>query len=245
MKKKVIAIIAGVVAVTAVVAVLLISFLPNKATKAVIEQINSIGTVSLSSESAINKALNDYNALTDKEKSKVSNYDILLDSQSTLKKLQDEENYQKVIELISALNNKKPESLEELKNTKKEIDILYKPLSNEYKEKVHNYDQYVSSFIEIVFYCIEYLSEEYKFDEATNVLNEYDELMTEEQHLKALSYIGRWKCFKVAFDKREVEIKDMFKGAAVRVTQINPWGITLTVEDVCEKACEVKILYQS
>ncbi len=195
MKKKVIAIIAGIVAVTAVVAVLLISFLPNKATKAVIEQIDSIGTVSLSSESVINKALNDYNALTEKEKSKVSNYDILIDSQSTLKNLQDEENYQKVIELIEDLKGFcDSSSLEEIKAKENSINDLYNSLSDEYKLKVTNYTELNVNLITYVLNALGGICYDYEFDEATKILNEYDDNMTEEQHIEALAILGKYKC---------------------------------------------------
>lgn len=194
MKKKVVAIIVGVVAVAAVVAVLLIGFMPNKATKAVIEQINSIGTVSLSSESAINKALNDYNALTDKEKSQVSNYDILLDSQSTLKKLQDEENYQKVIELIEDLKGSCSHSIEEIKAKENSINDLFDSLSDEYKLKVTNYTELNVNLITYVLKSLDVICYDYEFDEATKILNEYDDIMTEEQHIEALAILGKYKC---------------------------------------------------
>ena len=111
---------------------------------AVISAINSIGTITKRSETAIEDAYNQYNALSDSQKEKVSNYSQLEEAQSELIHLYTEPVENKIAPLES-LDLKDGEAVEKAEKQINAARLAYQGLNQKYQPHVQNKDVLLSA----------------------------------------------------------------------------------------------------
>ncbi|MGM9640016.1 MAG: S-layer homology domain-containing protein [Faecousia sp.] len=114
----------------------------NKAAAdAVMEKIDTIGTVTLDSEEAISEARAAYDALTEDQKALVSNYETLTEAEEMLKALQkaaaDEQAAAQVSALIDAIGTVTLDSQEAIEKAR----VAYDALTEDQKALVTNYER--------------------------------------------------------------------------------------------------------
>lgn len=120
------------------IGILLLTGCKSKAVKNTEKAIDNIGTVNLESENLINEALENYDALTERQKDEVENYKILVDAQKQFSFLKEENEAKNKAAEISKLINEL-----ELQPCRKQADIdklnnLYESLKDEFKGLVSN-----------------------------------------------------------------------------------------------------------
>lgn len=154
----------------------------SSAAKSTMELINQIGEVTNDSIVSIEKANRAYDALSEKDKGSVSNYNILLDANEALSGIAFSD---KICELnTDSISIGDFDSLVEMYDE-------YTNLSSTAKEYVNN----ISDLSNMVAESVVLKVQSYKNDELDNawtVLNQYKGMLTDNQLTDCLLSIGRW-----------------------------------------------------
>ena len=114
---------------------------PDSQTQSVIDAINAIGEVTLSSEQSIDTAKNAYDELSDNQRQKVDNYETLTSAESKLAELKEDkaqEDKSKADEVISAIDAIGEATLDK-KDQISQARSSYDALSPDQKQLVSNY----------------------------------------------------------------------------------------------------------
>ena len=178
----------------------------SKEAKNVMEQIDNIGTVSLSSESALENLQAEYEKLSESDKADVTNYEELESANSELHRLQADDFDLRV---EKAVKNVTSDSRDQLSALVEE----YNHFSSETVGFITSYDK----ISEAQRKCNELLAEEVvsqvdelangHSDEAWNLIVENKDILSENQMRRCLAVYGRWASYSTA----EEAIKETLK----------------------------------
>ena len=219
----------------------------------IIDLINELNDIKLSDESKINDIKTKYDSLTDVQKNKVNNYDLLEQALLTIEKLkEDQKVVDKVIAAITLLPNEislKDEVLVQ------EVNTLYNELNDNQKKAVTNYnklqqalntiqeiknniDMLINNLVSAIDSLPDAITLEYE-DAINNLLEQFSSL-TEEQKTKITNYE---KLLKAVNKIKELKQNEIDKDEALKMDEIiNTLPDNITLDDE-QEVLRIKEIY--
>ena len=219
----------------------------------IIDLINELNDIKLSDESKINDIKTKYDSLTDVQKNKVNNYDLLEQALLTIEKLkEDQKVVDKVIAAITLLPNEislKDEALVQ------EVNTLYNKLNDNQKKAVTNYnklqqalntiqeiknniDMLINNLVSAIDSLPDAITLEY--EEAINNLLEQFSSLTEEQKIQITNY---GKLLKAVNKIKELKQNEIDKAEALKMDEIiNTLPSNITLDDE-QEVLRIKEIY--
>lgn len=219
----------------------------------IIDLINELNDIKLSDESKINDIKTKYDSLTDVQKNKVNNYDLLEQALLTIEQLkEDQKVVDKVIEAITLLPNEislKDEVLVQ------EVNTLYNELNDNQKKAVTNYnklqqalntiqeiknniDMLINNLVSAIDSLPDTITLEY--EDAINDLLEQFSSLTEEQKAKITNYE---KLLKAVNKIKELKQNEIDKAEALKMDEIiNTLPDNITLDDE-QEVLRIKEIY--
>lgn len=219
----------------------------------IIDLINELNDIKLSDESKINDIKTKYDSLTDVQKNKVNNYDLLEQALLTIEQLKEEQKVvDKVIAAITLLPNEislKDEVLVQ------EVNTLYNELNDNQKKAVTNYnklqqalntiqeiknniDMLINNLVSAIDSLPDTITLEY--EDAINDLLEQFSSLTEEQKAKITNYE---KLLKAVNKIKELKQNEIDKAEALKMDEIiNTLPSNITLDDE-QEVLRIKEIY--
>lgn len=219
----------------------------------IIDLINELNDIKLSDESKINDIKTKYDSLTDVQKNKVNNYDLLEQALLTIEQLkEDQKVVDKVIAAITLLPNEislKDEVLVQ------EVNTLYNELNDNQKKAVTNYnklqqalntiqeiknniDMLINNLVSSIDSLPDAITLEYE-DAINNLLEQFSSL-TEEQKIQITNYE---KLLKAVNKIKELKQNEIDKAEALKMDEIiNTLPSNITLDDE-QEVLRIKEIY--
>ena len=219
----------------------------------IIDLINELNDIKLSDESKINDIKTKYDSLTDVQKNKVNNYDLLEQALLAIEKLkEDQKVVDKVIAAITLLPNEislKDEVLVQ------EVNTLYNELNDNQKKAVTNYnklqqalntiqeiknniDMLINNLVSAIDSLPDAITLEYE-DAINNLLEQFSSL-TEDQKVKITNYE---KLLKAVNKIKELKQNEIDKAEALKMDEIiNTLPSNITLDDE-QEVLRIKEIY--
>ena len=219
----------------------------------IIDLINELNDIKLSDESKINDIKTKYDSLTDVQKNKVNNYDLLEQALLTIEQLkEDQKVVDKVIAAITLLPNEislKDEVLVQ------EVNTLYNELNDNQKKAVTNYnklqqalntiqeiknniDMLINNLVSAIDSLPDAITLEY--EDSINDLLEQFSLLIKEQKAKITNYE---KLLKAVNKIKELKQNEIDKAEALKMDEIiNTLPSNITLDDE-QEVLRIKEIY--
>ena len=219
----------------------------------IIDLINELKDIKLSDESKINDIKTKYDSLSDVQKNKVNNYNLL--EQALLKIEQLKEEQKAVDAVIAAINSLPNEVTLKDETLVQEVNVLYNELNDNQKNAVTNYsvlEQALNTIQEIknnidllisnLLSAIESLPDTLTLDDEENINNLLEQFssLTDEQKTKITNYE---KLLKAVNKIKELKQNEADKAEAVKMDEIiNTLPDNITLDDE-QEVLRIKAIY--
>lgn len=219
----------------------------------IIDLINELNDIKLADENKINDIKIKYDSLTNNQKNKVNNYNIL---EQALLKIEELKEEQKAVDaVIEAIDTIPSEVSLKDEVLVQEINALYNELNDNQKNKVTNYDKLqqalntiqeiknsIEVFISNLISAIEALPDTLTINDEQNINNLFEQfsLLTEEQKTQITNYE---KLLKAVNKIKELKQNEADKAEALKMDEIiNTLPSNITLDDE-QEVLRIKEIY--
>ena len=219
----------------------------------IIDLINELNDIKLADENKINDIKIKYDSLTNNQKNKVNNYNIL---EQALLKIEELKEEQKAVDaVIEAIDTIPSEVSLKDEVLVQEINALYNELNDNQKRAVTNYDKLqqalntiqeiknsINAFISNLISAIEALPDTLTINDEQNINNLFEQfsLLTEEQKTQITNYE---KLLKAVNKIKELKQNEADKAEALKMDEIiNTLPSNITLDDE-QEVLRIKEIY--